>query len=151
MPGFLITKHINAPIQTVFDVLTEHEGYGAFSPGPVRVELERPGTPDINGVGAIRKILGAGPAIREEIYRYEAPTHFAYGIISGAPVKNHRGDVVLEERAGGTFMTYRITFDAALPLRPIMLGVMRGVVGALVSGVIKTAEAKAKTTTTTTA
>jgi uncharacterized protein YndB with AHSA1/START domain len=147
MPGFLITKQINAPVQTVFDVLTEHEGYGAFSPGPVRVELERPGTTETNGVGAVRKILGAGPAVREEVYRYESPTHFSYGIISGAPVKDHRGDVVLEERAGGTFMTYRITFDALLPLRPIMLGVMRGVVGGLVSGIIKTAEAKAKTGT----
>ncbi|MCW2958995.1 MAG: hypothetical protein JWP18_1798 [Solirubrobacterales bacterium] len=148
MPGFLITKQINAPVQTVFDVLTQHDGYGAFSPGPVRVELERPGTPDANGVGAIRKILGAGPAIREEVYRYDEPTHFSYGIISGAPVKDHRGDVVLEERAGGTFMTYRITFDAALPLRPVMLGVMRLVVGSLAAGVAKTAEAKAQAKTT---
>ncbi len=143
MPGFLITKQINAPVQTVFDVLADHEGYGAFSPGPVRVELERPGTTEPNGVGAIRKILGAGPAVREEIYRYDEPTHFSYGIISGAPVKDHRGDVVLEERAGGTFMTYRITFGAALPLRPVMLGVMRLVVGGLVSGIVKTAEARA--------
>lgn len=148
MPGFLITKQINAPIDTVFDVLTDHEGYGAFTPGPVRVELERPGSPERDGVGAVRKIRGAGPAVREEIYRYESPTHFSYGIISGAPVKDHRGDVVLEERAGGTFMTYRVTFDAALPLRPVMLGVMRGVVGALVGGIIKTAESRARATAT---
>jgi hypothetical protein len=45
-------------------------------------------------------------------------------------------------------MTYRITFDAALPLRPVMLGVMRLVVGSLAAGVAKTAEAKAQATTT---
>lgn len=142
MPGFLITKQINAPIQTVFDTLTDHVGYTAFTPGPVKVTLEREGTTERNGVGAIRKIAGAGPAVREEVYRYDSPTHFSYGIISGPPVKDHRGDVVLEERAGGTFMTYRVTFDAAPPLRPIMLGVMRLVVGQLASGVVKTAEAK---------
>ncbi|WP_354700728.1 hypothetical protein DSM112329_01014 [Paraconexibacter sp. AEG42_29] len=143
MPGFLITKQINAPIQTVFDVLTDHEGATAFTPGPVKFTLEKEGTSDRNGVGAVRKISGAGPALREEIYRYDPATHFSYGIISGAPVKNHRGDVVLEERAGGTYMTYRVTFDAALPLRYPLLGVMRGVVGQLASGVKKTAEAKA--------
>jgi uncharacterized protein YndB with AHSA1/START domain len=148
MPGFLITKQINAPVQTVFDVLTQHDGYGDFAPGPVRVVLERPGTTEPNGVGAVRKILGAGPAVREEVFRYDEPTHFSYGIISGAPVKDHRGDVVLEDRAGGTFMTYRITFDAPLPLRPVLLGVLRLVVGALVSGIIKTAEARAQQRTT---
>lgn len=148
MPGFLITKQINAPVQTVFDVLADHEGYGAFLAGPAKVELERPGTTERNGVGAVRKILGAGPAVREEIYRYDEPTHFSYGIISGAPVKDHRGDVVLEERDGGTHMTYRVTFDAALPLRPVMLGVMRLVVGTLASGVAKTSEARAAATTT---
>lgn len=146
MPGFLITKQINAPIETVFDVLTDHGGYGAFMPGPAKVTVERPGTTDANGVGAVRKITGAGPAVREEIFRYEQPTHFSYGITSGAPVKDHRGDVVLEAKDGGTFMTYRIVFDAILPLRPIMLAVMRGVVGALVSGVVKTSEARAAKT-----
>lgn len=142
MPGFLITKQINAPIATVFDVLTDHEGATHFTPGPVTFTLEKEGTPDRNGVGAVRKISGAGPAVREEIYRYESPTHFSYGIISGPPVKNHRGDVVLEEKDGGTHMTYRVTFDAPLPLRYPLLGVMRGVVGTLVKGITKTAEAR---------
>jgi len=146
MPGFLITKQINAPIETVFDVLTDHVGYAAFLPGPAKVSMEKPGDTDPNGVGAVRKITGAGPPLREEILRYDAPTHFSYGIISGAPVKNHRGDVVLQEKAGGTLMTYRIVFDAVLPLRPVLLGVMRGVVGALVSGVVKTSEARATKT-----
>ncbi len=145
MPGFLVTKQINAPIQTVFDVLTDHEGYGAFLPGPGRAELEKPGTTDRNGVGAIRRIIVVGPPIREEIYRYDTPTHFSYGIISGAPVKEHRGDVVLEEKAGGTLMTYRVTFSAPLPLRPILQGIMRLAVGGqLVNGVARTAEARAK-------
>jgi uncharacterized protein YndB with AHSA1/START domain len=143
MPGFLIAKQINAPIQTVFEVLTDHEGATAFLPGPARFTLEKEGTTDRNGVGAVRRISGAGPAIREEIYRYDPNTHFSYGIISGPPVKDHRGDVVLEEKNGGTLMTYRVTFDAALPLRYPLLGVMRGVVGTLVKGIVKTSEAKA--------
>ncbi len=143
MPGFLITKQINAPIQTVFDVLTDHEGYSAFLPGPAKAELETPGTPDRNGVGAVRKIVVAGPPVREEVYRYDAPTHFSYGIVSGAPVSDHHGDVVLEERAGGTFMTYRVTFDAALPLRTVLQGVMRVAVGQLAAGIVKTAESRA--------
>ena len=142
MPGFLITKQINAPIATVFEVLTDHEGATHFTPGPVKFTVEKEGTTTRNGVGCVRKISGAGPAIREEIYRYEEPTHFSYGIISGPPVKNHRGDVVLEEKDGGTHMTYRVTFDANPVLRLPLLGVMRGVVGQLASGVKKTAEAR---------
>lgn len=143
MPGFLITKQINAPVETVFDVLTDHAGTTEFMPGPVTFTLEREGAPEKNGVGAVRKISGAGPAIREEVVAYDAPTRFSYSIISGAPVKDHRGDVVLEAKGGGTFMTYRITFDTPLLLKPIMLGVMRGVVGQLVSGIVKTSEARA--------
>lgn len=143
MPGFLITKQINAPIETVFDVLTDHEGTTDFMPGPVKFTLEKQGAPGKNGVGAVRKITGAGPAVREEVVAYEEPTKFSYSIISGAPVRDHRGDVVLESKDGGTAMTYRITFDAPLPLKPIMLGVMRGVVGQLVSGIVKTSEARA--------
>jgi uncharacterized protein YndB with AHSA1/START domain len=148
MPGFLITKQIAAPIETVFDVLTDHEGATALTPGPVKFTLEREGSPERNGLGAVRKISGAGPALREEVVAYEAPTHFSYSIISGAPVKNHRGDVVLEERSGGTFMTYRIAFDAAAPLAPVLKAVMRGVVGQLVKGITKTAEARAAAKTT---
>lgn len=148
MPGFVITKQIAAPLDTVFEVLTDHEGATAFTPGPVKFTLEKPGSPERNGLGAVRKITGAGPALREEVKRYEPSTGFSYSIISGAPVKNHRGDVDLEERAGGTFMTYRINFDAAAPLAPILKGVMKVVVGQLVAGIIKTSEARAAGKTT---
>ena len=53
MASFTYQRHIAAPPQTVFDVLTEHDRYAAITPMRKSV-LEREGDPAPNGVGAIR-------------------------------------------------------------------------------------------------
>ena len=55
-----------APIEIVFDVLTDHRGYKRFAPLRA-VKLEQEGTPAPNGVGAIRALHAVGPPIREQV------------------------------------------------------------------------------------
>jgi uncharacterized protein YndB with AHSA1/START domain len=135
MASFTLTKTVDAPPETVFDVITDHRGYPDLTPIR-RVELEREGDPPPNGLGTIRVMHIAGPPLREEVTVYERPNRFAYKILTGAPLRDHLGHVTLEPIAGGTLVTYRIdatpvpvaghAFVAAL--RAIAIpGLLRGV------------------------
>ena len=74
-------------------------------------ELERDGAPDPDGVGAIRRLGRAGRVSREEVLVFDAPTHLAYTILSGVPVKNYRADVHLTPDGDGTLIAWRASFE----------------------------------------
>ena len=141
MIDFTIERRISAPIETVFAKLTDHRAYASMTPVRKSV-LEREGDPAPNGVGAIRKLSLVGPPVREQVTAYDAPKHFAYTALSGLPVRNHVGDVRLEQTGSGTSMTYRVTStptikgsDKAVEL------ILKQAIGQLVNGVAKSAEA----------
>jgi len=48
---------------------------------------------------------------REEIVAYEPPTHLAYTIVRGQPVRNYRADVTLTGDSDGTSISWTGTFD----------------------------------------
>ncbi len=75
---------VAAPIDTVFDVLTDHRGYAAITPLRA-VTLERHGHPEPDGVGAVRVLKLLGPPIREEVDRVERPTRFSIGCSRALP------------------------------------------------------------------
>ena len=83
MASFTYRRHIAAPPETVFDVLTEHQRYAAITPMRKSV-LEREGDPAPNGVGAIRVLTSVGPPLREEVIAYQPPPRFSYKLLSGA-------------------------------------------------------------------
>jgi uncharacterized protein YndB with AHSA1/START domain len=144
MASFTLTKTVDAPPEAVFDVITDHRGYSDITPVR-RVDLEREGEPAPNGVGAIRVLHAAGPPMREEITVYERPTRFAYKILSGAPVRDHLGQVTLEPIAGGTLVTYRIDATPAVPVvGRAFVGLLKAaVIPALLRGVKREAERRA--------
>ena len=51
---------VAAPIDTVWDALSNDAGISRWAPGPT-VTMDRLGTTDPNGVGAIRRIASPGP------------------------------------------------------------------------------------------
>jgi uncharacterized protein YndB with AHSA1/START domain len=115
MAGFTLERKISAPPEVVFDVLTNHRGYAEIT--PVRkVELEREGDPAPDGVGAIRVIRSIGPPLREEIVSYERPTRFSYTVLSGAPMRDHIGNVDLYPSDGGTRIVYAVHMTPTVPL-----------------------------------
>ena len=137
---FTINRTVRAPIERVFDKLTDHAAYAQMT--PMRTSsLEREGDPAPNGVGAIRKLGLAGPPIREEVVGYERPTFFSYKALSGLPVSEHLGEVKLRDVGGRTEMTYTVSFTAKIPhTEPVVGAVLRQAVGALVRGIVKAAE-----------
>jgi len=143
MASFTFTREIDAPVETVFEVLTDHAGYAKLTPLR-KSELERQGESDPNGVGAIRRLTVVGPPMREEVIAYEAPSRFSYKVLSGLPVRDHVGTVELSDAGGGTRMVYAVRTQSTLPVVgfAVIAGIKQAVKG-LVDGVAKESERRA--------
>jgi uncharacterized protein YndB with AHSA1/START domain len=141
--SFTLTRAIQAPPETVFDVLTDHRRYAELTLLR-KSELEREGEPAPNGVGAIRKLTAVGPPMREEVVAYERPERFSYKVLSGLPVRDHLGTVSLEADGAGTKMTYALRTTPTLPLVGglVVMGTKRAI-GQLIDGVAAESERRA--------
>jgi uncharacterized protein YndB with AHSA1/START domain len=143
MASFTYQRHIAAPPETVFEVLTEHHLYASITPMR-RSVLEREGEPPPNGVGAIRVLTSVGPPLREEVIAYQPPTRFSYKLLSGAPVRDHVGTVELSADGAGTKMVYAVRTMPTLPLvGSAVVGVVRQGIKALIKGISTESERRA--------
>jgi carbon monoxide dehydrogenase subunit G len=108
---------VAAPIEVVWDTLTNHVGMTSWGPG-VTVTMDRPGTTDANGVGAVRRIAtpGPGPDIVEEVVTFEAPNVMGYRALSGTPFPGYAGEVRLTSAGSGTHISWTISSTASFPL-----------------------------------
>ncbi|MGK2870106.1 MAG: SRPBCC family protein [Mycobacterium sp.] len=109
-------------IDAVWATLTDHVGMAGWGPG-ISVSLGRPGTPEPNGLGAVRRIStpGPGPDIVEEVVKFEAPHVFGYKALSGTPFPGYTGEVRLTPSGTGTRIEYTIGSTASFPLVKIPL------------------------------
>ena len=143
MAEFVLQTSVAAPPEIVFDVLTDHRAYPGYTPLR-KVKLEREGSPDANGVGAIRALHAVGPPIREEVLEFEEPRRLVYRMLSGAPVNNHVGTVTLAPEGDGTRVTWRIETTPTVPIGGFaVVGIVRLAVSQLLGGIAKEAEARA--------
>jgi uncharacterized protein YndB with AHSA1/START domain len=115
---------VAAPIETVWDKLSDHVGMSEW--GPVTVTMDKLGTADPNGVGAIRRIAspGPGPDIVEEVVTFEAPNLFGYKALSGTPFPGYAGEVRLTPAGSGTHINYTVSTTASFPLVKAPLAVI---------------------------
>lgn len=144
MIEFTLKRTTTAPIEAVFDSLTDHRGIATYVKVARRSTLDREGTPAPNGVGAVRRIEAIGPAFVEEIVDYERPTRYAYKMLSGAPVRDHVGTVTLRPAAGGTEVSWHLTSKPKIPgLDWLLTPVMKRVIGELLNGAVDAAEGHA--------
>lgn len=113
---------VATPIDTVWATLTDHVGMESWAPG-IKVSLGRPGTPEANGVGAVRQIKtpGPGPDIVEEVTTFDAPHVFGYKALSGTPFPGYTGEVRLTPSGTGTRIDYTIGSTASFGLVKIPL------------------------------
>jgi uncharacterized protein YndB with AHSA1/START domain len=115
---------VAAPIETVWDKLSDHVGMSQW--GPFTVTMDRRGTADPNGVGAIRRIAspGPGPDIVEEVVTFEAPNLFGYKALSGTPFPGYAGEVRLTPAGSGTHINYTVSTTASFPMVKAPLAVI---------------------------
>jgi uncharacterized protein YndB with AHSA1/START domain len=144
MATFTLHASISAPIETVFDVLTDHRSYSRLT--PLRSStLEREGATHPNGVGAVRVLKLAGPPIREEVTSFERPTLFAYRALSGVPAKHHAGTVELTTGGGDTKLTWTVDSTPKIPVPDgVWVAAVKPVINQLLKGVVKESERKAR-------
>ena len=143
MASFTFVRHVAAPPETVFDVLTDHRLYARITPLRKSV-LEREGEPAPNGVGAIRVLGAVGPPLREEVIAYQPPSRFAYKLLSGAPVRDHVGTVELSPEGEGTRMVYAVRTVPTLPLVGFaVVAVTKQAINALAKGISNESERRA--------
>ncbi|HEY1843184.1 MAG TPA: SRPBCC family protein [Mycobacterium sp.] len=141
MIEFTLTRATTAPIETVFDALTNHRGIANYVRAARRSTLDREGTPAPNGVGAIRRIEAFGPPIVEEIIDYQRPSRYAYKMVSGAPVRDHVGTVELREAGSGTEVSWHLRSTPKIPgLDWLLKPVLKRVIGELLNGAVNAAE-----------
>ena len=138
--SFTLMRKIDAPPETVFEVLTDHRRYAELTPLR-KAELEREGEPAPNGVGAIRKLTAVGPPMREEVIAYEAPRRFSYTVLSGLPVRDHVGTVELVAVDGGTEMVYALRTEPTLPVvGGLVIAAIKRAIKGLIDGVATESE-----------
>jgi uncharacterized protein YndB with AHSA1/START domain len=143
MASFTYERQVAAPPEIIFEVLTDHRRYPEITPLR-RAELEREGDPAPNGLGAIRVLRAAGPAMREEVIGYEPPHRFSYTVLSGLPVRDHVGTVELTPAGDGTKVVYAVRTTPTLPVGggAFML-VLKQAIKSLLAGVAKESERRA--------
>jgi uncharacterized protein YndB with AHSA1/START domain len=127
---------VDAPIDIVWAALSDHVGISRWAPG-LSVTMDKVGSPDPNGVGAVRRIAALGPApdIVEEVVTFEAPHVLGYRALSGVPFPEYSGQVRLSDEGGITRITYTLSSSARFPLVKAPLaavchGLLRALAGA---------------------
>jgi uncharacterized protein YndB with AHSA1/START domain len=138
--SFTIEKVIKAPIDRVFEAITDHRGYASMTPLR-KSTLDKEGTPAPNGLGAVRRLVAVGPAIVEEVVTYEPPNRFAYKALSGLPVSDHLGEATLFEQGASTRVSYTINYTPSFPAGEYVVGpALKFAISGLLKGVAKRVE-----------
>ncbi len=140
------TRRIDAPVEVVWDVLTDHAGYRSWTP-VVTSRLVTEGTADPNGVDAVR-FLGVGPVgAKEKVLVHDAPHHLAYTVVAGLPVRDYRADANLTAGDDGTWtsLEYTGSFQPLVPgTGPVLALLISSTLRTLVSSLARESERRAR-------
>jgi hypothetical protein len=111
---FAVRAWTSADAPAVYRLLVDGATWPGWSPIG-SFQLEREGTGDGDGVGAIRVFTTSGLRTREEVLALEADHALTYAQLSGLPIRAHRATVELNQRDGGTGITWHEAFEPAIP------------------------------------
>ncbi len=138
--SYAVSARSSAPPEAVWPLIGEADRWKEWS-FLTRTELERPGQPVPDGVGARRRFTSHGIGSTEEVVAFEPPRHLGYIILSGFPVRHYRADVVLEPDGSGTLVSWSGTFDTKIPGTGHLLTlVLRAMMGRFATAAARFAE-----------
>ncbi|QSQ25220.1 SRPBCC family protein [Pyxidicoccus parkwayensis] len=112
MPGATRTIVINAPVEKVFDVITQYERYPEFLPEvkEIRTSNRQGSTVDVHYKVDVMKTVRYSIRVTEE-----RPRRMAWSFIEGEVMKDNKGSWVLEpEGEGKTRATYNVEMALGL-------------------------------------
>jgi hypothetical protein len=110
-----VDKRLAAPIDGVFELISDHGGYDRFI-GVSSSALVREGEVEPNGLGAVRSITLGPIRFTEEITAFERPRRMDYLIREvNLPIEHDGGRIMLEPDGAGTRILWVSTFG--VPIR----------------------------------
>lgn len=128
-----VSRRVEAPIDSVWRLVANARGYAEWA-AMTRSTLEVEGSPEPDGVGAIRNFGTTRVISREQVVAFDPPVdgraHLGYVLLSGLPVRDYHADVDLVSAGSGTEVTWRSSFEVDRAwLRPVMTAFLRVVLG----------------------
>lgn len=124
MSRYTFTHTVSAAPERVWAEISDHKGMAQWTPSwlPVpKVVMEVDGSPDANGVGAVRQLKLVGAPIRERITHFEPPVRLDYEALSGVPATDYTGTITLVAAGTGTRFAWTIDFQPAFPGAQLIL------------------------------
>jgi len=117
--NIIIRLSFNAPVETIFNILTDHESFGQVINARIKRVVDGQGE-NKNGVGSVRRISAfPAPAFEETVVTFEPNQLMEYVISKGSPIKNHKGRMEFSDDQGQTRLNYAIDFEPKLPFLPL--------------------------------
>lgn len=113
------TRDMPAPPDRVWPLLTDPPQMNRWS--EARIEALEPGPQGGFGeVGATRRVhapapLGMTTVLDEVVVEAEAPHRLVYRVTKGGPIRNHRGEVIIEATDSGSRLTWTVDFMGKVP------------------------------------
>ena len=111
---YRVEASTRAPVDVVWPLIGEARRWREWS-FLTDTGLVREGSPDPEGVGAVRRFTRFGVGSKEEVVAYDPPGHLSYCILSGFPVRNYRADVTLTADGSGTRIEWAGSYDPKWP------------------------------------
>ena len=110
-----IRQLFSAPVDTLFDILTDHASFGQVINANIKRVVDSPGE-NKNGIGSVRRIsVFPAPAFEETVVAFEQNKLMEYAVTKGSPIKNHKGRMEFSDEQGKTWLNYTIDFEPRLP------------------------------------
>jgi hypothetical protein len=113
-----VQVHIDAPIDHVFDAVSDHEVFLRTGDGDTRTRILRAGSIERSGLGCIREVrVGRRVRYVEEITAWERPSSFAYTIRECSVPMRHLGShLTFASNGGETDVVWTAHFEIPVPI-----------------------------------
>ena len=146
MGEFTEMTTIEAPRDVVWGLISIQENWSRWAPAR-EVVLDPPGSPEPNGVGAVRHMRAVGRiGAREEIIAYDPPSYLAYRLLVSFPVRNYTAHMRLAEAGKATALEWSAEWDDPLGFAEgAVTRVMRRIVQKMAAAIKADAEQDAAT------
>jgi uncharacterized protein YndB with AHSA1/START domain len=110
----VLEDRIAAPCERVWELVADHEAMPRWFPAR-EVIRRRPGSPCADGEGARRVIRIWGLAVEEAVTVFKPPERLETKMLAGAPLSEHRSELVLQPVAGGTHVRWCVRLHPRIP------------------------------------
>jgi len=111
----VITQLFNAPVEIIFNLLTDHESFGRVINTKIRRVVDSKGE-NKNGLGSVRRAdIFPLPGFEETVITFDPNHLMEYMITKGSPIKNHKGQMEFFSDNGKTRLKYIVDFEPKLP------------------------------------